>query len=295
MGREHGAIRLFRLIPPLLIFGTAASLLLWTRWYQQRRPSDMPQSLDPPRFQSPTLPLPPPRRLEAETLEHFVRWVAAVPVSEVQVIRHAISAARKDDSVFGALVASIFQLPVMDFGRHQLLLSILGELQHPKSVEPLAKFIDLPGDTVVPRPPPDQSKGLFTSYLDYAGALQARAVEMLAFMKTGEALAAVLQIAASHTSRTVRLAALDAFVFNHGDSAEAIEKARAVARPEEAKMVGLPRRTRDFDPREFDGKVRAFYQRYPEENPPHPEHSRREWHNRFEAGPPGERRKRAMP
>src|SRR3954452_3054592 len=107
MGRDHNGIRLFRLIPSLLIFGTAASLLLWARQYQQRRPSDMPQSLDPPRFQSPTLPLPPPQRLESETLEHFVRWVAAVPVSGVEVIRHEISAARKDDSVFGALVTSI--------------------------------------------------------------------------------------------------------------------------------------------------------------------------------------------
>ena len=91
---------------------------------------------------------------------------------------------------------------------------------------------------------------------------------MLAFIRTPKALEQVLAIASAHGSRAVRIAALDAYIFNHDDSPEAIERARGAARSSEAKFVGLARRERDGNPHEFDAKVRAFYQRYPEECPP---------------------------
>ena len=250
---------------------------------EHRRQSDTPWSREPPKFDGSSVPTPPSVQLSADTVEDFVRWVAAVPISKAQLIRDEIAAVRSDEKIFDALVASLLRLPVADFGRHQLLLSILGELRNPKSVEPLIRFINTPSDQVIPPPPPEQSKGVNTSYLDYSAALQARAVEMLAFIRTAEALAAVLQAASGHISRAVRLAALDAFIFNHGDSPESIEKARAAARLEEAKFVGLPRRERGFNPADFDAKVVAFYQRYPEEKPPTPEH--------IHAGPPRERRR----
>lgn len=288
MTRRDKRIRSLRRLSILVIGGCGvAALLLAPFRYRKHRLSNTPQSLEPPRFDPSLLPSPPPVGLGPDTVEDFVRWIAAVPVSKAQLIRDQIAAVRGDDAVLAALLASLFQLPVADFGRHQLLLSILGELRHPKAVEPLVRFVNAPGDRVVPQPALEQSKGVYTSYLDYSAALQARAVEMLAFVRTPEALTAVLQAASGHSSRAVRLAALDAFIFNHDDSAEATERARTAARPEEAKLVGLPRREREFNAHDFDAKVLAFYQRHPEETPPNPGRGRLETHD---PGPPRERR-----
>jgi hypothetical protein len=266
--------------------GIAIFLMTYIR-HRNRLVAAVPNTLVPPVFDPRSIPSPASVPLASETIEEFVRWVAAVPVSEAQLIRDQIAVAKGDGPVFAALVGHLFQLPVPDFGRHLLLLSVLGELRDPKSVEPLLRFINLPPDSLFGQTPTRQGQGPATSYLDYSAALQARAAEMLAFIRTPAALDKVLVVASEHKSRTVRLAALDGFIFNHDDSPEALDKARTAARPGEAKFVGLARRERDFNPREFDSKVRAFYQRYPEEQPPIPANVRRP--NEPHPGPPRER------
>lgn len=258
---------------PVLAFVGGASIaaaLLWILRSLQPRASAFPQTVNPPIFESPTLPLPPPKALAVDTVEEFIQWVAAVPGSDVQGIRDAVALARGDDAVHSALLNRLFTLPVADFGRHQLLLSILGELGRPDSAEHLIRFVSLPGDQVIPLPPRQQGGGVCTSYLDYCAGLQARAVEMLAHLRTREALDAVLHFTAAHPSRPVRLAAIDSFLFSQGDSSEAMERARAAVRPGELKFVGLPRRSRDTDPDEFQARVADFYKRNPSEVPPRP-------------------------
>ena len=268
--------------------GIAIFLIIYFR-HLKRFVAPVPNTLEPPVFNPRSIPSPASVRLASDTIEEFVRWVAAVPVSDVQLVRDQIAVSRGDESVVAALVGHLFQLPVPDFGRHLLLLSILGELRDPKSVEPLLRFINLPPTSLFGQTPGSQGQGPATSYLDYSSALQARAAEMLAFIRTPEALDKVLAVASEHSSRAVRLAALDGFIFNQDDSPEAIDKARTAARPDEAIFVGLARRERDFNPREFDSKVRAFYQRYPEEYPLSPAFNVRRARTEPQAGPPRER------
>ena len=261
-------------VPAWLAFiGGAAFVgaLAWLLRSREPRQSSIPQSLNPPIFESPTLPLPPPKALTADTVEEFIQWVAAVPVSETQRIRDAIAPARGDDALHIALINRLFTLPVTDFGRHQLLLSTLGELRRPDSADYLIRFVNLPGDQIIPLPPRQQGTGgLCTSYLDYCSGLQARAVEMLAYLGTSQALEAVLRAASAHPSRPVRLAAIDAYLYNHQDSSDAMERASAVVRQDEAMFVGLPRRSSLSDPAEFQARLADFYKRYPSEVPPSP-------------------------
>jgi hypothetical protein len=257
----------------LIAAGAAAGLvaaLLWFRRFLPPRSSAFPQTSSPPIFESPTLPLPPPKQLTADTIDEFIQWVAAVPLSEAQRIRDAVAGARGDDAAHSALIRRLFTLPVADFGAHQLLLSILGELRRPDTADHLIRFVNLPGDQIIPLPPLQQGSGLCTSHLDYSAGLQARAVEMLAYLGTSQSREATLYAISAHPSRVVRLAAIDAYLFQHQDSSDAAERARAAARPDEARLVGLARRTRDSDPAEFDAKVLEFYRRHPEEVPPRP-------------------------
>jgi hypothetical protein len=176
------------------------------------------------------------------------------------------------DEVLDTLIFKLFQLPVTDFGRHLLLISIIGELCHPKAVEPLIKFINTKGEHIVPSHRNNSDDKIKTSFLDYSAALQARAVEMLAFIKTAESLTAVLHFVSNHSSLAVRLAAMDAFVYNHNDNIESIEKVRQVARADEVKMVGLTRFECNCDIKDFNTKLSTFYKNNKEEIPPIPKH-----------------------
>lgn len=286
MDADHNARRVWPSVAIIALIGCGIAVFL-SRSYRGRNRTvpAFPNSLEPPKFNSKLIPSLPPENLAADTIERFVSWVAAVPVSETQRIRDQIAVARHDELVAGTLLAHVFKFPVTDFGRHQLLLSILGELGHHKAIEPLVRFVNLPAECIVDQVPAWQGNDPATSYLDHAAALQSRAVEMLAAIRSHGALDKVLAIASEHCSRAVRLAALDAYVYNHDDSPEAMERARAAARPREAKFVGIARLERDSDPRQFEAKVREFYERYPEERPPSPDPNRA----RSRAEPPRDR------
>jgi hypothetical protein len=259
-------------VAPLIVTAIAGlGIISWLIWNNRRpRESGVPQEAGPPIFASPTLPLPPPSDLTAETVDEFIHWTAAVPVSGVQQIRDAVAKARGDDAVHTTLMDRLFTLPAVDFGRHLILLSVIGELGRPDSAEHLIRFVNLPGSEVIPTPPREQGGGLYTSFLEYGAGLQSRAVEMLAHLGSAEALEATLQAASAHPSRAVRIAALDAFAYLHNDSADALFRARAAAQPGEAGLVGLARRSRDGDPADFDARVADFYRRHPSEVPPQP-------------------------
>jgi hypothetical protein len=248
--------------------GAAGYLLGWRRHWSEPV-SKMPLPSGPPAFDPTTIEQVPLVALEAGSVDAFVSWVARTPGSGVQAVRDAIAAAHADGDVRDALIASLFNLPVRDIGQHLLLLSIVGEMRQPAFVEPLVKFIGLSPDSIAGgvENAAGCRCGACMSHLDAAAMLKARAVEMLAWLRTSEALEAVLGFARYHESRVVRLAALDAYTYNHADSPDAIARARASARRDEAPLVGLPRFTRDSNPAEFARSVAAFYEQYPEERP----------------------------
>lgn len=237
--------------------------------------STMPRESEPPAFDPSMIKREPFVKLDALSIDAFVRWVAGTPISDVQTVRDAVAAARSDEEVAPALIASLFNLPAGDVGQHLLLLSIIGEMRQQEFVEPLVKFIGLPVNSIVKEALNHRACGTCISHLDAEAMLRARAVEMLAWIRSSEAFEAVLGFARYHESRVVRLAALDAYIYNHEDSPEAIERARAAARRDEAKLVGLPRFTRDSDPAQFAEKMAAFYEQHPEERPPAPHIARK--------------------
>ena len=255
-----------------------AGYLLGSRRLRFNPMSKLPQTSGPPAFNPAMIQRAPQVTLAAGTIDAFVRWVAETPASDVQDVRDAIAAARADGELGRALIASLFNLPAGDIGQHLLLLSIVGEMRQPEFVEPLMKFIGLPANSIVNESSNHRACGPCISHLDAAAMLKARAVEMLAWLRTPEALEAVLGFARYHESRVVRLAALDAYTYNHEDSPDAIERARAAARRDEAKLVGLPRFTRDSDPAQFAERMAAFYEQHPEERPPAPHIARRPIH-----------------
>src|SRR4051794_36070914 len=194
-------------------------------WVRLRWSPKQPVSTHRPRYFGPG-PLPPPIPLTPGTVEKFVGWVAAVPVAEAQLIRDQVAQAAADVQVVDALAEALFRLPADDLGRHLLLLSVLGETRNPCAVGPLTRFIRLPGEAITPPQPAQMGeltgKERDATLLDVGPVLQARAVEMLAYLRVPEAIDETLKVAADHPSRVVRVAAIDAYLFNHENDGEAV-------------------------------------------------------------------------
>ena len=97
-----------------------------------------------------------------------------------------------------------------------------------------------------------------------AEILQARAVEMLAYIATDEARDATIRVIQDHPFAAVRAAAIDAHLYNQGDSAEEAERLRGMVRSEDVAFVGMPRFTAAVPREEFLDAVGEFYERHPE-------------------------------
>jgi len=225
---------------------------------------------DLPRF-SPPVQAGPQRviPLTADTLDDFLGWVEVTPRSQVDLIRKKIADGANGPKIVDSLSQRLLQLPVQDVGRRLTILAVIGETRNPQFVEPLKRFI-WAKDVGMPLPTSGPKTKPQTSYFRYSQGLQARAAEMLANIATAEAFAAIREIVSGHPEREVRIAAIDAYLFQHQDSEEAKAELARLS-PKDAKMIGLPRRTRDMDVQAFDAKVKEFYRRYPEENPPVPQ------------------------
>jgi hypothetical protein len=210
--------------------------------------------------------------LTARTVRQFLNWAAAVPNGEVKAIKQRIAAA-DDPKLVEALIHEISERPIQDVGLYLLLLSTIGELRDPRTQEALVSLIWEEGP-LFDHPEPsgsvrhgDEHSRDDRSVLNFEAVVQSRAAEMLSYLGTHAAVRATLDVASKHSSSAVRFAAIDAHLFNHGDSSEAGAELRQLVRPDDVKMVGLPRFSRDMDPTEFDARVAAFYGRYPEELP----------------------------
>ncbi|WP_319451239.1 MULTISPECIES: hypothetical protein [unclassified Mycobacterium] len=226
-----------------------------------------------------------PVPLRSDALENYLAWAATVPHTETSIICETIARGKNDQALTDTLLQALERVPVVDVGRHLMLLATIGELRDARAVERLEAFA-WSTEPLVHRAE-EELDGDNSSRLDPRGALQARAAEMLSFHGTEEADAATLRLAAEHPDRAVRIAAIDAHLYNHGDSPEATQQLLEIVQPQDRKFVGLPRFLRDMQSDEFDQRVSAFYEQNPDERPPQP--SRAPGHPTGEPPPPPRR------
>jgi HEAT repeat protein len=235
------------------------------------KPDDAPLPPPPP-WKPAARPKLQPVRLTEDTLEEFLAWAAMVRRDEVDLVRSQI-AAECTREVVAALGRKLMTLPVADCARHLMLLAVLGEARDPAALARLDEFVWTEGDILVAAEhlgPGGLTPEMVRCDLSFnmSGALRARAVEMVAYLNTAEAVAATIKAVQEHPEPDVRWAAIDAYLFNHEDSPEAADELRRYVRPEDLNHVMLPRRTRDMDPTQFDERLAELHRRG--ERPPVP-------------------------
>lgn len=211
--------------------------------------------------------MPPAPQLAAATLEDFLAWAVSVRQGAVDHVRSAIAEAadRRDETLVIALTDELHSLPVEDVSRHMVLLATIGELRDARLSQALESFVWRA--ELVREPYLADGRGCsFEVRSDVM--LRSRAAEMLAYLASDDADSRTLRIAEAHPEPAVRAAAVDAYLFNHGDTEDALRRVQAVVRADDASRVGVPRFTRDIDPDEFAAAVEEFYRRHPDQLPP---------------------------
>jgi hypothetical protein len=207
--------------------------------------------------------------LQAGKVDEFLRWVVTAPAAQRDTVRKQIAAAAGDDRVVDDLTDRLMHFPVADHGRHLMILSTIGEMRRSRAINPLKQFIWYDKDMFTATGSASGT-GIQTSYFYPTRALQSRAVEMLAYIGGEEALAATREVAAKHPGREVRIAAMNAYLFNQGDSEAAKAELTQIVPENDRKYIGLARRTHDMNLQAFEAQVRAYYEKYPKEIPPTP-------------------------
>ena len=189
-------------------------------------------------------------------------WAAGTGLDEADDVRRLI-ADGADDGVVDALSGELHTRAIQDIGRHLTILAVLGESRHSAAVTPLERFVWSEGSITQPATEEDEPATESTTsemircelQFDMSSALRARAVEMLAYLATPDAVQATLNVVRDHPEAGVRRAAIDAHIFNQGSTEEILEALAPYVRPEDEPYVNVPHWRRGMDPEEFDRTV----------------------------------------
>lgn len=207
--------------------------------------------------ETPTLPLPPPR--SQEHLHEFVSMIGCTSSGEREWIIEAVEGLRDDEQVLDLIQTALDARPVHEMGWTMTLLSITGQLRNERSLEALSRLMWASTQELLSLDERVDGGCVF----DPSGIIQARAVEMFAWIAATSRDEDVLAVVAEHPDRAARLAAADAYLYHHRDADEALRQVRAVARAEDRDSAGAPRFVRTDDAGEFDKALLAKLEEVP--------------------------------
>ncbi len=194
----------------------------------------------------------------------FIDWAGASTVRQREEVRRLIGEARENASVAAAFCDEASRAAETDHSRSLLALSILGEMRSRVGEDCLRKLLH--------RRWPEKGTLAHGEIVEQTalGTLQAKAVDGLAYLHTAKADAEVLWAAAKHPSRIVRAEAIEAYLWNHSDSAEARATLQKHVRADEAIFLDRIRREPEENAESFNRRLAAFQKAHPEITPPPP-------------------------
>ncbi len=240
---------------------------------QAPAPTSKQKSDSPPveQFAKRKLHRPPPLRGTSASVAAFIDWAGRSAPVEREDGRKAIQAARGrkrgSKAVARELCAEAFRAIQSDHTRALLVISLLGELRDTRAGQPcLAAIVRIPAPAKG-RVERESGRILGAESLEM---LQAKAVDGLAYLRTGPGDAEVLRIVTDHPLRAVRAEAIEAYLWNHKNSAEARASIEKALQPGDEIFLRRLRREDGELAASFDAKVAAFLQDNPEAQAPFP-------------------------
>jgi hypothetical protein len=206
-------------------------------------------------------------------LDAIVAEIGRARRQDMQLVHEALVVLRGQPNAVSALISRFNSLPQERFHERMLTIQIIGELQRPGALDFLRSIVRKP----LPPAVPSREPGLFT-LRGNEEIIMAKAVQGIAYMRdtSGEqdeaAVKEIISIIQTHPSRAVRVAAIDAYMWNHGDTTEAAATLYKLIPQEFHPYVEMPRFYRGMNRHVFNTRLKMWrdkwaQQKEKEQNP----------------------------
>ncbi len=175
---------------------------------------------------------------------------------DLPVVAEVVAGLRQQPGAVEAMARQYRQLPAEAIEQRLMVLGILGEMRRPDAVAQLREVVWAPLPLVVDSHPEKLSAR------DLEEMVQVKAVQGLAYLKTPQADAAVREVIAKHETLHVRVSAIDAYMWNHGDRPETAAELYRLLPEELHPYVERPRFHRGQDREEFTRRLIAWQEKW---------------------------------
>ena len=195
-----------------------------------------------------------------QALPEILREIGRADHIERQFVYAAISKLRDQPNVVHAFVSKYQSLAQQDYQQRFFLLQVMGELQRPDTLDHLRDVVWAPLTETIEY----GASADWISPREYEELLKRKAVQGIAYLRddAGDQLTEpedeVLKVIETHPSSSVRIAAIDAFMWNHNDSPQAAERLYLMLPQELHKFVERPRFTKGMDRERFDDRLKIW-------------------------------------
>ncbi len=171
------------------------------------------------------------------------------------MVTEVVAKLRQQPGAVEAIARQYKQLPAEALEHRLVVLGMLGEMKRSDAMAQLREVV------WAPLPPADSQADILTAR-DFEEMVQVKAVQGLAFLATPKADAAVREVIAKHESLHVRVSAIDAYMWNHGDRKETAAELYRLLPAELHPYVERPRFQRGMDREEFTRRLRAWQEKW---------------------------------
>lgn len=174
---------------------------------------------------------------------------------DLPVIAEVVESLRRQPGAVEAMARQYRQLPAEAIQQRLIVLGILGEMKRSDAMAQLREVVWEPL-------PPADAQAEMLSARELEEMVQVKAVQGLAFLATPQADAAVREVIENHEALHVRVSAIDAYMWNHGDSPKAAAELYRLLPADLHPYVERPRFHRGIDREEFARRLRAWQKKW---------------------------------
>jgi len=198
-----------------------------------------------------------------KALASFFKECSRATQRDIPQIRQAVSLLRKQKNAVQGFINSYNSTPLGDFHARLFILRLLGELQRPDALVFLKSVV------WAPLPPETRkSKTDSLSPRDFQQMIQTKAVQCIAFTRNDDGTTSdaaeqeMLEIIRNHSSTYIRICAIDAYMWNHGDTQKAADSLKVLLPANLRKFVGRPRFYRGANRQVFVDQLAEWRKRW---------------------------------
>jgi hypothetical protein len=170
---------------------------------------------------------------------------------DLPMVAEVVAGLRRQPGAVEAMARQYRQLPAEAIAQRLVVLGMLGEMRRSDAMAQLRDVVWAPL-------PSDKSQPEKLSARDLEEMIQVKAVQGLAYLATPQADAAVREVIERHEALYVRVSAIDAYLWNHGDSPKTAAELYRLLPAELHLYVERPRFHSGMDRKEFTRRLRTW-------------------------------------